>query len=208
MTELLKEPPLPQSSESATRFAGQSDCRGGRPAAGERLLPSPRNTGEEGLSMVEMVVVFLIISIVLAFSIPVVANSIRAYNLRSASERMAERFAGGRALAMAKNKNVVVCFNAATRQYGYDFTPLGAPDGTPDSSDPEDPTQSYYVESLPSGITITSSTGAVNLANGKGVTYTARGELPIGASQADIVLSNGSSTLTVSISLRGQVWVH
>jgi hypothetical protein len=64
------------------------------------------------------------------------------------------------------------------------------------------------VETLPSGITITSSTGAADLTNGKGVTYTSRGELPIGASQVDIVLSNGRSTVTVSVSLRGQVWVH
>jgi Tfp pilus assembly protein FimT len=168
----------------------------------------PKGKGEEGMTLVEMAIVFLIIAIVLAFAIPVVANSIRAYNLRSAAERLAERLAGGRSLAMAKNKNVTVSLIAATGQYGYDFAPVGAPDGTPDSSDPEDLSQSYYVETLPSGISITSSTGATNLTNGKGITYTSRGELPIGASQADIVLSNGRGTVTVSISLRGQVWVH
>ena len=209
MTQLLEATSLSlKGLKSAIDLAHQGDCCGRGAKADERLLIASRNSGEEGLSLVEMVVVFLIISIVLAFSIPVVANSIRAYNLRSAAERMAERFAGGRALAMAKNKNIIVSFNATTRQYGYDFTPLGAPDGTPDSSDPEDPSQSYYVETLPSGITITSSTGAVDLTNGKGVTYTSRGELPIGASQTDIVLSNGRSTVTVSVSLRGQVWVH
>ena len=168
----------------------------------------PKGKGEEGMTLVEMAVAFLIIAIVLAFAIPVVANSIRAYNLRSAAERMAERLSGGRALAMAKNKNVTVSLIAATGQYGYDFAPVGAPDGTPDSSDPEDLSQSYYVETLPSGISITSSTGATNLTNGKGIKYTSRGEQPIGASQVDIVLSNGRSTVTVSVSLRGQVWVH
>lgn len=168
----------------------------------------PKSKGEEGMSLVEMAIVFLIIAIVLAFAIPVVANSIRAYNLRSAAERLAERLAGGRSLAMAKNKNMTVSLVAATGQYGYDFAPVGAPDGTPDSSDPDDLSQSYYVETLPSGISITSSTGTINLTNGKGITYTSRGELPIGASQADIVLSNGRGTVTVSISLRGQVWVH
>ena len=160
------------------------------------------------MSLVEMAVVFLIISIVLAFAIPVVANSIRAYNLRSAAERIAERVAGARALAMAKNKNVAISFNLSTRQYGFDFTPVGALYGTPDTSDPDDPTQSYYVETLPSGITITSTNGTEALANGKAITYTSRGELPIGASQADLVLSNSRSTVTVSVNLRGQVWVH
>src|ERR1044072_6580919 len=168
----------------------------------------PRSKSEKGMRLVEMAIVFLIIAIVLAFAIPVVANSIRAYNLRSAAERLAERVSGGRALAVAKNKNLTISFVAATAQYGYDFAPVGAPDGIPDSSDPEDLSQSYYVETLPSGISITSSTGATNLTNGKGITYTSRGELPIGASQADIVLSNGRGTVTVSISLRGQVWVH
>jgi len=174
----------------------------------ESPLIAPKSGNEEGKSLIEMAVVFLVIAIVLAFAIPVVANSIRSYNLRSAAERLAERLAGGRALAMAKNKNVTISFIAATGQYGYDFAPVGAPDGTPDNTDPEDPTQSYYTENLPSGIRITSSTGAIDLTNGKGVTYTSRGELPIGASQADIAITNGRSTMTVSVSLRGQVWVH
>ena len=168
----------------------------------------PKGKGQEGMTLIETAVVFLIIAIVLAFAIPVVANSIRSYNLRSAAERLAERLAGGRSLAMAKNKNTTVSIVIAARKYGYDFSPVGAPDGTPDSSDPEDLSQSYYVETLPDGISITSLTGATDLTNGKGIKYTSRGELPIGASQADIVLSNGRGTVTVSISLRGQVWVH
>ena len=175
---------------------------------GESPLVAPKGRGEEGKSLIEMAVVFLIIAILLAFAIPVVANSIRSYNLRSAAARVAERLAGGRALAMAKNKNITISFNVGTGVYGYDFAPVGAPDGTPDSSDPEDTTQSYYTESLPSGIRITSSTGMVDLTNGKGITYTSRGELPIGASQADITITNGRTTVVVSVSLRGQVWVH
>src|SRR2546421_1836747 len=107
---------------------------------------------EAGLSLVEMAIVFMLISIVLCFAIPVVANSIRAYNLRNAAERLAERLAGGRALAMAKNKNVTVSVDTSTGRYGYDFSPAGAPDGTPDTSDPDDLAQSYYIETLPSGI--------------------------------------------------------
>ena len=174
--------------------------------------------GEEGKSLVEIAIVVMIMAVVVAFALPAVANSVRLYNLRSACERVAERLAGARALAMAKNKNVTVAFATSAggkvTRYGYDFSPLKAdgitpdPDGTPDSRDPLDPTQSYYVEAPPDGITLTVAAGGTTLANGKGVDYTSRGELPIGASQADIKLSNSSGSLTVSVNLRGQVWIH
>jgi Tfp pilus assembly protein FimT len=171
-----------------------------------------RHRGEEGKSLVEIAIVVMIIAVVIAMALPAVANSIRSYNLRSAAARVAERLAGARALAMAKNKNVTVAFttdgSGNVTQYGFDFTPAGAPDGTPDSIDPDDPMQSYYVETPPSGITATFVTGGTTLTNGKGIAYTSRGELPIGASLADIRLTNSSGLLTVSINLRGQVWVH
>jgi len=168
----------------------------------------PGAGSQAGKSLVEMVIIFMIIGIVLGFTIPAVGNSIRAYTLRNAAERLAERLAAGRALAMSKNRNVTMSFAASTRQYGYDFSPVGAPDGTPDSSDPSDPSQSYYVETLPSGVSGSVSSGGVSLTNGKGIVYTSRGELPIGATQVDIVLTSGSKTATVSVNLRGQVWVH
>ena len=168
--------------------------------------------GEQGTSLIEIAIVLIIIAIVIAFALPVVANSIRSYNLRSAAERIAERLTGARALAMAKNKNVTASFatdgSGNVTQYGYDFSPADAPDGTPDTSDPDDTTQSYYIETLPSGIRASFSAGGTTLTNGKGVTYTSRGELAIGASQADIQLSSSSSSMTVSVNLRGQVWVH
>jgi type II secretory pathway pseudopilin PulG len=168
--------------------------------------------GEEGKSLIEIAIVVMIVAVVIAISLPAIANSIRSYNLRSAAVRIAERLGGARTLAMAKNKNVTVAFTTnglgSVTQYGYDFTPAGAPDGTPDSIDPDDPTQSYYVETPPSGITVTFLAGGAALTNGKGISYTSRGELPIGAGQADIRLSNSSGTMTVSVNLRGQVWVH
>jgi type IV fimbrial biogenesis protein FimT len=171
-----------------------------------------RHAGEEGMSLVEIAIVIMIIAVVTAIALPAIGKSIKSYNLRSASERIAERLTGARTLAMAKNKNVTVAFKTAVggnvTQYGYDFSPVGAPDGTPDTSDPDDTTQSYYVETPPTGITVTFSAGGTTLANGKGVEYTSRGELPIGAAQADIRLSNSSGILTVSVNLRGQVWVH
>ncbi|HSB07951.1 MAG TPA: hypothetical protein VLM38_00455 [Blastocatellia bacterium] len=183
-----------------------------------------RQSGEDGKSLVEIAIVVMIISVVIAFALPAVANSIRLYNLRSACERVAERLAGGRALAMAKNRNVTIAFatgeSGAVTQYGYDFSPVNdqgtsdpqddvaTPDGTPDAIDPLDETQSYFVETPPAGMNVTFSAGGKTLANGKGVTYTSRGELEIGASQADIRVANSSGSLTVSVNLRGQVWIH
>ena len=173
---------------------------------GDKDTVSIRNR-QEGFSLIEVVVVCMIIGIVLAFAIPTVSSSLRAYSLRNAAERLSERLAGGRALAMAKNKNVTVSIVPSTGVYGYDFSPVGAPDGTPDTSDPDDTTASYYVETLPAGITCT-VTGGLALTNGSGIPYTSRGELPIGVTQVDIVLTNSGRSSTVSVNLRGQVWVH
>jgi len=167
--------------------------------------------GEEGASLLEVAIVSMIIATVVAIALPSFANSIRSYNLRSAATRIAQRMAGARALAMAKNKNVTVSFATAgggnVTQFGYDFSPA-VPDGTPDTSDPDDLLASYYTEAPPSGITVTIASGGTALTNGTGVTYTSRGELPIAALPADIRVSNSSSILTVSVNLRGQVWIH
>jgi len=177
-----------------------------------KKIKSKASRDEEGKSLVEIAIVVMIVATVIAISLPAIANSIRSYNLRSAAVRVAERLGGARTLAMAKNKNVTVAFTTDgagnVTVYGYDFTPAGAPDGTPDSIDPDDPTQSYYVEAPPSGMTMRFLAGGAALTNGKGVSYTSRGELPIGAAQADIQLSNSSGSMTVSVNLRGQVWVH
>jgi Tfp pilus assembly protein FimT len=173
------------------------------------------HSGEEGASLLEIMIVVMIIAVVTAIALPNVANSIRLYNLRSAAMRITQRLSAARSLAMAKNKNVTVSFAAGAdgnvTQYGYDFSPVaadGGPDGTPDVSDPDDLTASYYTEAPQSGITVSFSAGGATLANGKGVTYTSRGELPIAATQADIRVANSSSNLTVSVNLRGQVWIH
>ena len=84
-------------------------------------------SGERGISLIEGVVVFCVIAIVLAFAIPAMSRSIKAYNLRSAANHIAERMTAVRALAMSKNRNVTFSFNSETRRYGFDFTgPTGA----------------------------------------------------------------------------------
>src|SRR2546427_803040 len=155
------------------------------------------HTGEEGASLPEILIVFVIIAVVTAIALPNVAKSISSYNLRSAAARITQRLSAARSLAMAKNKNVTVSFatagNGNVTLYGYDFSPVGAPDGTPDVIDPDDTTASYFTEVPQSGVTVSFTAGGTALTNGKGVTYTSRGELPIAASQADIKVSNSSS---------------
>src|SRR5262249_27237084 len=185
-------------SGSRTRTGAPSDCA---------------RTGEEGRSILEVSMVCMVIAIICAFALPSVASAIRAYNLRSAAEIVAEKLSAGRALAMTQNKNVTISFVPASGTYGFDFSTPGTPptldpDGVPDNADPSAPDVGYTIDTLPSGVSISSVTGAVDLPGGKGVTYTSRGEQPIAASQVDIKLTNGRGDMTVSVNLRGQVWVH
>jgi Tfp pilus assembly protein FimT len=160
------------------------------------------NDGEAGRSLVETAAICLIVSIILAFSLPAVASSIRAYNLRSTANHIVERLTAVRALAMEKNKNVTFSFNRATGNYGFDFTGTSG-DGVPDTTDPADPGTGYYTETLPSGI----STVFPDNTDIK-VTFNSRGELPIGSASQSVVVRNSTSTLTIMINLRGRVWVQ
>jgi Tfp pilus assembly protein FimT len=158
--------------------------------------------GETGVSLVESVIVFLVIALMLAFALPALSRSIRAYNLRSAANHMAERIAAVRALAMNKNKNVTFSFNNSSALYGFDFTGVEG-DGVPDVTDPDDSLVSHYPESLPSGITATFP-GSVPIK----VTFNSRGEMPIGSTEQTILLQGYDRSITVRVNLRGKVSVE
>ncbi len=159
-----------------------------------------RRTGDRGFSVVEVIVVLMIISIVLAFALPAANRAIAAYNLRSAGDHMAERLTAVRALSMAKNRTVTFSFKASTGKYGFDFTPTGAPDGLPDTTDPADPSIDYRIETLPYGIT-----GSAD----QQVSFNSRGEIPIGATAQTFTMTDyGGRTVRVSVNLRGKVSVQ
>ncbi len=165
-------------------------------------LSNDRNSDERGVSLIEGVVVFCIIAVVLAFALPALSRSVKAYNLRSAASHMAERLTAVRALAMAKNRNVTFSLNRETGRYGFDFTgPEG--DGVPDTADPDDPTMSYYFETLPSDISATFP----NNANIK-ITFNSRGEMPIGSAEQAIALQSHGGKAAVRVNLRGRVTVE
>jgi Tfp pilus assembly protein FimT len=157
---------------------------------------------ESGVSLIESVIAFLVIAIVLAFALPALSRSIKAYNLRSAANHMAQKITAVRSLAMSKNKNVTFSFNNSSGLYGFDFTGTDG-DGVPDTTDPEDPVTSYNPQSLPSEITATFP-GSQPIK----VTFNSRGELPIGGSEASIVLTSYDKTVTVKVNLRGKVSVE
>lgn len=157
---------------------------------------------EAGLTMIELTVTVLVVAIVLAVTIPAASNSIRAYNLRSAADHMAERIAAVRALAMAKNRNVTFSFNNASLLYGFDFDGTEG-DGIPDKTDLDDTTITYNWETLPSGVTTTFPNDTPIK-----VTFNSRGEMPIGRTEQTIVLRSDSRSITVRINLRGKVSVE
>jgi Tfp pilus assembly protein FimT len=158
--------------------------------------------GERGISLIEGVVVFCVIAIVLAFAIPAMSRSIKAYNLRSAANHIAERMTAVRALAMSKNRNVTFSFNSETRRYGFDFTgPTG--DGVPDTIDPDDPAINYYFETLSSDITaIFPNNESIR------VTFNSRGEMPIGSAEQSIGLQSHGGKAEVRVNLRGRITVE
>lgn len=156
--------------------------------------------GEEGKSLVEIAVVVMIIAVVTAIALPSVANSIRAYNLRSAADHLAERITAVRALAMSKNRTLNFAFNPDSGRYGFDFDG----DGAPETSDPDDPEMgTYYWGTLPAGVTTTFPGG-----NPIMIAFNSRGELPIGAVAQSIVLQSYGRTATVSVNLRGKISVQ
>ena len=166
-----------------------------------KSLPIPgKHAGEEGKSLVEIAVVVMIIAVVCAMALPSVATSIRAYNLRSAADHLAERMTAVRALAMTKNKTVRFAFNNISGRYGFDFDG----DGAPDTIDPDDPAMGgYYWGTLPDGVTTTFPNGIPIT-----VDFNSRGELPIGDLPQGIVLQSYGNSSTVSVNLRGKISVQ
>lgn len=159
-----------------------------------------RRAGEQGKSLIEIAVVVMIIAVVSAIALPSVATSIKAYNLRSAADHLAERMTAVRALAMTKNKTVTFAFNNSSLQYGFDFNV----DGVPDTIDPDDPEiGGYFWGVLPDGVTATFPNGQPIL-----IAFNSRGELPIGALAQSIVLQSYGRTATVSVNLRGKISVQ
>lgn len=169
---------------------------------GSGYIIKDRRGCEAGISIVESTIVVLLISIVLAFALPAVSNSIQAYNLRSAANHLAQRLSFARAIALEKNAVVGLCIYRSGLN-GIDFDG----DGVIDTVDPSDSSKGYPSESLPVGISI----AAESFPSGQDyllVNFTSRGELPIGDPERDIRVLNLSGSARVRVNLRGKVWAE
>jgi Tfp pilus assembly protein FimT len=161
---------------------------------------------QQGVSLIETVMVALIIAIVLAIAMPVTSRAISSYRTSMAANHIAERLSAARSLAMSENTSATISFNKTSGQYGYDFT--SPPDGVPDTSDPAHPDQSYYIESMPSGTSISFPNNSNII-----ITFNSRGEMPIGtvipsdAQGIKVPVTGTSGSATVWVNLRGKVWV-
>ena len=164
--------------------------------------PDHSNGCEVGFSMVEVTVVILLIGIIMAFVLPKVSDAVKAYNLRSTADHMAERLSAVRALALAKNQNVTFSFNNSSKQYGFDFTGTTG-DGVPDTSDPSNPSVAYLLETLPSEVSATFPNSTPIK-----VTFNSRGEMPIGATEQYITLRSYNRSVQVHVNLRGRITVE
>lgn len=160
---------------------------------------SKQDLAERGFALVETAIVFMIMAIVVAFALPMVGSSIKAYNLRSAADHLAERISAVRALAMARNRNVTFAFDNASGKYGFDFTG----DGVPDTADPDSPGTAYYTESLATGIKATFPNNAPIR-----ITFNSRGEMPIGGTDQSIALTGDRASATVVVNLRGKISIQ
>ncbi|HEU4391538.1 MAG TPA: GspH/FimT family pseudopilin [Blastocatellia bacterium] len=156
---------------------------------------------ESGFSAVEVTVVMLIIGILVAISLPAMSNSISKYNLRNAANHIAERLSYARGVAMEKNRDVGVTIRR-DGEYGFDFDA----DGTIDTVDPDDPTQTYFSLSLPDFVSIPSSFFPPDK-DYILIRFNSRGELPIGDPEANVEVQGSSGSVRLRVNLRGKVWV-
>jgi type II secretory pathway pseudopilin PulG len=168
-----------------------------------RRFAGIRRRNDSGFSIVEIVIVCMAIGIVIAFALPMVSGAVKAYNLRSASNHLAERISAVRALAIAKNRSVTFSFNNVSGRYGFDFD-LPEGDGIPDTSDPAEPDMGgYYWEILPNSVQAEFPGGTPIK-----ITFNSRGELPIGAAAKTITLQSYGRTAQVVVNLRGKISVQ
>ncbi len=178
-----------------------------------------RDSGESGKSIVEITMILMVIGIVMAFTLPGVSASIRAYKLRSVATQLVQKMSAARGLAMTKNKDVALSLNKARGEFGFDFTtptPDGvpdyaggpdettpAPDGIPDTTDPDDRSTAYYPVDLPEGISVDFGAKASIT-----VKFNSRGELPIGSTEQAIKIQYSDKYTIVHVNLRGKIWIE
>lgn len=129
-----------------------------------------------------MLVVTLAVAIA-SLALPAVKEFSRAYRLRVAAGELMMTLEMARSQAVEQNRSVQVIVDATTGTWGVDANFDGQITGS-------------ETHSAPPGVTLSTT---------ETITFTSRGELPLGASVDPISLSNGETIKRVNVSPRGRV---
>ncbi len=119
----------------------------------------PRNRGERGFSAGELLVVVAIIGLIVAVTVPLVAQNVRMAKIRAAGDQFAMSLKAARMIAVSTHQNVPVTVNTTpTNSYSYtdnkgNLRQIAMPDGV-------------VIQSSDSPITFT-STGAISAASAR-----------------------------------------
>ncbi|MEW6129883.1 MAG: prepilin-type N-terminal cleavage/methylation domain-containing protein [Acidobacteriota bacterium] len=82
-------------------------------------------TSQQGFSIVEMTVVFLVIAIIAAFSIPQVMNYLKRYRLTVSSRNVATSIQRARYLATSNNKRTAIILSSEQQIDIEEYDPTG-----------------------------------------------------------------------------------
>jgi len=103
-----------------------------RLGAGESGAPPKTNTGEDGVSLVELLVVMAILALVATVALPARAPE-RGPSLAVLAADIAGKLRAARALAVAQSRDVAFAFDAEARTYVVEGA--GAPQTLPQATD-------------------------------------------------------------------------
>ena len=142
-----------------------------------------RRAYERGASLLDLLIVVVIIGIILCVAIPQMGRSLELRRLDVASAKVASKLSEARSVAIKRNSlgKLNITAGQNTMQVATPLTTVGP------------------VETLPGGITFSSSTPA-------NITFDSLGRLNTSA-QTVTLQSTSGKTKTVSISARGEVTI-
>lgn len=91
----------------------------------ERSVRKPFNLRVQGFSLIEMLVVVVVLSVVLALAVPTFSNIINRDHLRNAAERLRSDLNLAKTESRRRNRNITISFtrsdDGATWCYGFTF---------------------------------------------------------------------------------------
>ena len=149
---------------------------------------SARRRQEDGFSALEIVIIVMVILVLAAISVPNMVAASRSYKVTIAAEALSQQLNRCRQEAVRKNQLVPIQVTAHTTAIDLDD---GGTDYTDDGT--------LVTVASDATITLVSPTNGI-------VTFTSRGEMPIG-SNPNFTVSYGGRSRSVTIDPRGAVTI-